>query len=353
MKMIRCSMIGQWDETLQQMIAEFQNKQCYREYEILLPIHMEEALYAIRNRKLDIVFIFIRNEQGMEIDSYHKLILEFPHTFFIFVSQNCTFYNARKIFCMGAFDCLQYPLKKEELISCLERVRERYYGQYHVTVLSEKRRVFVDHLFQAGDHIEEMCRDVLQTIYQDTERDVTEKQIIANNVKEKIYLEIISRRNWMEKFLCEKKFLYDQEFQMKNQMVLLKEWTSDFKEVEDLIQKYKIVDNKLITNIGTYVITHIDERMTLDDLSEHVYLNKSYISHIFKKVSGISLSDFIAKAKVDRAKILLADTDRKICEIAEQIGYSDVEYFRKKFRDTTGITPTEFRRNLRTMELPA
>ncbi len=111
-----------------------------------------------------------------------------------------------------------------------------------------------------------------------------------------------------------------------------------------------MLNNSLISNIGYYVINHVDEHLSLETVSNAVFLNKSYISHIFKKISGISFVSFITNVKIDRACILLTDPHLKIYEIAARIGYNNPEYFSRVFKAATGITPNQYRNKFKIKE---
>ena len=104
-----------------------------------------------------------------------------------------------------------------------------------------------------------------------------------------------------------------------------------------------MIDHKLVYPIGKYIVVHVDEKLSLDRISGDVSLSKNYISNIFKKYVGMSVVNFIKEVKVDRAKILLLDKNRKVKEISECLQFSDAEYFTKIFKEKTGITPTEYR----------
>ncbi|WP_409342076.1 AraC family transcriptional regulator [Paenibacillus sp. MBLB4367] len=96
--------------------------------------------------------------------------------------------------------------------------------------------------------------------------------------------------------------------------------------------------------ISSFVQTHYanpDLSMTL--LSETFDLSTTYIGRVFKKDKGISLLDYINALRIDRAKALLVDTDLKIYEIGEKVGFKTGHYFIKLFKEQTGLTPGEYR----------
>ena len=75
-----------------------------------------------------------------------------------------------------------------------------------------------------------------------------------------------------------------------------------------------------------------------------VYLNTKYISDLFKKEYSITITDYIAKKRMEEAQQLLIDTDFSIIEVSDQVGYHDAKYFSKLFKRYHGISPAQYRK---------
>ncbi|MBM7564193.1 response regulator [Paenibacillus sacheonensis] len=82
---------------------------------------------------------------------------------------------------------------------------------------------------------------------------------------------------------------------------------------------------------------------TISDIAGHLHLTPAYLSQLFKKDTGLTINDYVNAYKIDKAKELLADRSVKLFEIASLTGYSDAKYFAKTFKRITGITPSDFR----------
>ncbi|MHC1695909.1 MAG: helix-turn-helix domain-containing protein [Eubacteriales bacterium] len=85
----------------------------------------------------------------------------------------------------------------------------------------------------------------------------------------------------------------------------------------------------------------------LAELCERYNCSSSYISHLFKKRGGMSISAFINHLRVEDAKPLLSGTALSVCDVAVTVGYSDANYFSNVFKVQTGISPLEWRRRER------
>jgi len=98
-----------------------------------------------------------------------------------------------------------------------------------------------------------------------------------------------------------------------------------------------------VQEIGSYIEEHLDEDLSLVRLSKRFHFNPSYLSRVFKQESGMNLSDFIEKARLRKAKELLAGESLRIHEIGAKVGYESPHSFTRFFKKATGTTPQEYR----------
>jgi len=83
--------------------------------------------------------------------------------------------------------------------------------------------------------------------------------------------------------------------------------------------------------------------MSLNLVADTIGVNASYLSNIFKKEKGCSLSKYLTQTRLEQAKKYLTEyPDKTLIEIAESIGYSDVYYFSKNFKKYYGISPSKY-----------
>ncbi len=83
--------------------------------------------------------------------------------------------------------------------------------------------------------------------------------------------------------------------------------------------------------------------VTLASLSETFYFSQAYLSKLIRQNMGQSFTDVLRQVKMTRARDLLLNTDLKISEISESVGYESVDHFTRTFRRTFGMPPREFR----------
>ncbi|WP_019004512.1 response regulator [Cohnella laeviribosi] len=100
----------------------------------------------------------------------------------------------------------------------------------------------------------------------------------------------------------------------------------------------------LIDRVKKYVRENVHKGLTREDIAEHVYLSPDYLSRLFRKETGQSLSDHLIEEKMNYAKQLLADSDKSVSEIAASVGYTNFSHFSKMFKKVTGMNPLEYRK---------
>lgn len=145
----------------------------------------------------------------------------------------------------------------------------------------------------------------------------------------------------------------------KNKLVQAVELALQREEKMNRIEKMeKLVDPKLLMVLQDeqyssqvqeailYVDEHLQEPITLRELAEHLHMNASYFSVLFKGQTGLTFSDYLMRRRVQRAKELLVHTRLTIAEIADSVGYQTAKYFVKVFRTMESISPGQYRQRV-------
>ncbi len=91
-----------------------------------------------------------------------------------------------------------------------------------------------------------------------------------------------------------------------------------------------------------YVDRHYMTKISLEDLSKKARVSPSYYSRLFKMSTGVSLSDYVTRLRINRAKELLLMPNYRCKEVAQSLGYVDEFYFSKMFKKVLGVSPTDY-----------
>lgn len=105
-------------------------------------------------------------------------------------------------------------------------------------------------------------------------------------------------------------------------------------------------DHYIVHKVNAYIMQHLAEDLSMTTIGEVVGLHPSYLSRLYKKVTNLSLGQYITARRLDLARELLADPCLRTQNIAERTGLNTASYFTHFFKKNTGMTPQEYRNQL-------
>jgi AraC-like DNA-binding protein len=111
------------------------------------------------------------------------------------------------------------------------------------------------------------------------------------------------------------------------------------------VHKLKQADSisSAVHSCCNYIELHLGEKLSLKTISSDTGYDEYYLARKFKKEIGITVSQYIKKQRVERAKILLRSTTKSILEIGDELGFANSSHFADAFRSLTDMAPSEFR----------
>ena len=101
--------------------------------------------------------------------------------------------------------------------------------------------------------------------------------------------------------------------------------------------------SKIVKNAAEYISQNFSEDITLATVADHLHVNTSYLSTLFRQVTGMTFKEHLNRVRIEEAARLLSNTDYSVMEIAIACGYKDQSYFTKVFKKLTGLTPKQYR----------
>ena len=104
------------------------------------------------------------------------------------------------------------------------------------------------------------------------------------------------------------------------------------------------VNNETIKNALNYINSNYMRDISLNDVAEHVHMNMSYFSTLFKKVTGMKYLEYLKYIRIKKAKELIQTTNKKLNEISKEVGIVNPKNFSKLFVEVEGITPMQYKR---------
>ncbi len=123
---------------------------------------------------------------------------------------------------------------------------------------------------------------------------------------------------------------------------------SKFTELLYLLQHESAMSDRkalfMVEEAKAFIIRHLSEKLTLQDIASSVHFNPIYFHRMFKRETGMTPLDYLTEQRIEKAKNDLRTTDSSISQIANDCGFSSLAYFGSVFKKQTGYTPLMFRK---------
>ena len=99
-----------------------------------------------------------------------------------------------------------------------------------------------------------------------------------------------------------------------------------------------------ISSVKSFLDEHYKEKLSLESVASHFFIDKHYLARLFKEQYGVTLVTYLQQVRITHAKRMLRFTDKSIEEIGLECGIGELNYFSRVFKKLEGVRPSEFRR---------
>ncbi|WP_208586658.1 helix-turn-helix domain-containing protein [Gracilibacillus suaedae] len=97
--------------------------------------------------------------------------------------------------------------------------------------------------------------------------------------------------------------------------------------------------------IASYIQHHFQDKITISEIAYNLCLNKSYVSHVFKEMTGYTIMEYVMACRLKQVKYLLEAEEKKpVQEIAYESGFENISHFSRYFKEKVGISPRDYRK---------
>jgi AraC-like DNA-binding protein len=110
-----------------------------------------------------------------------------------------------------------------------------------------------------------------------------------------------------------------------------------------LALQHKSGETPAIARAKVYISDHSDDELSLAVVAQLVNMSATYFSSKFKEMTGIRFVDYVARVRIEKARSLLLDPQRRVSEVAFEVGFQSLSQFNRTFRSICGESPTEYR----------
>ncbi len=108
--------------------------------------------------------------------------------------------------------------------------------------------------------------------------------------------------------------------------------------------------SQTVAKVQQYMKERMHEEFSREEAAEYVYLNPAYLSRLFRKETGKSLTDYLVELRIAKAREELSGANNRISDIAQGVGYSNFSHFSQLFKRMTGLTPQEYRKKFQHLQ---
>lgn len=143
----------------------------------------------------------------------------------------------------------------------------------------------------------------------------------------------------------------NKQSQLMHQMI---EQVMEISCLDDILKSHEEYENNIsssqeqilnIHKVHDYLTNHLDERITIEELSRKFLMNPTTLKSLFKETYGDSIASHIKEHRMEYASTLLTSTDLSLNEISRNVGYESQSKFSSAFKETFGMLPSEYRKN--------
>jgi Response regulator containing CheY-like receiver domain and AraC-type DNA-binding domain len=323
----------------------------------------QEALDMMAKNHADLIITDIKMPKIDGIELLRVIVERKLCSCVVLLSDYSEFSYARQGIILGAFDYMPKPVNEQELVALLNRARE-YLDQSN----SEKERVkqLEQYINENNEgHIPALNIDKIIELMKTRDQNLMDcvrymidqlgkyykadfnsfENSLQESLRELVKI-LINYYHFLEMYIGNSQFhIYrfntDQDFETVKELFLVK-----LNEIISLLEVLRccVLENEMIGQVCRYIIEHVEDDISLTIVADQLFMNKTYLSEMFKQKVGISFTEYVTSVKMERAKLIIIQSNLKSFEIAEKLGFKDCEYFSKVFKKYTGMTPTDFRK---------
>ncbi len=305
----------------------------------------EEAYQRIQKEHFDLVLVnlMLNGLDGLEL--LRRIKRENLCDVVVLTSDFPDFQYAQQGILYGAFDYLLRPLTVEMLQKLLVRVRKKLWGEP-----AAQQQACDTLVWHMGTEQLATCFDALVQEYTQQMPDAVQTDIFIQHLYESTVEKTFETWTWLTLFERKEEYLSIDWLSGGEHMV----WDFCCRRLCTLSTAiatlYPRTENEKLRKILQYLLQHIDDGCLQKDVAAAHYISNPSLSELFRSQLGMTYHAYTSELKMKRAQYLLRYSSKKIYEISALLGYKDVNYFSRKFREKMGISLSQYRQQSRAEE---
>ncbi|MTI60518.1 MAG: response regulator [Firmicutes bacterium] len=352
-------------------------------YQIFQAVDGLEALSILQDEDIDILVTDIQMSGLNGIELVNKLRKEYRDIKVLIISGHAEFEYAQQLIRLGVNEYLLKPFRSQRLLEAVNEIRDgisrENKDKEELASLRDELSIYLnknieddslywltDDKFFESQSIIINNNHLVQLIKTGSKKELLkEVDQILEHIKglkgDRQGLFILLNNLVLFTFQALKELGYDYQDMIKkidntylekvikgDNLLDLEKWLKDFfLDVNSMVTCPKNSQNeRLIEEVKEHIQENYQEGITLTELSQHFKVSSGHLSKLFLDYVGENFTDYLNMIRVNKAKELLKTTDKKIYQIADEIGFNDSFYFSSWFKKIVGVSPTTYRDNL-------
>jgi len=114
-----------------------------------------------------------------------------------------------------------------------------------------------------------------------------------------------------------------------------------------ILLEARVVEPEPVRRAKRFILDHLDERLTLEAVAAEIHVSTYYFCKIFKQSTGMTFTEYVNRQRIELAKRELLKPDRRITEVAYDVGYQSLSQFNRSFLKIVGESPSQFRKHMK------
>ena len=323
------------------------------------------ALEILHMNRMDLIITDIKMPKVDGIELLKEVMGKNLCPCVVLLSDYSDFTYAKQGIQYGAFDYLNKPAEYNDMKNLLDRVEQFLNKRSReielVKNLEEKLEEKIENFFPAAE-LEQLIEAIklkrpetpiiahrlTDTIIRLYENDVIKIGAALKKAMAELVHQIRIYYNWLDKFIDEVVYKGLEFTVMSTSMEAADAFYTAVKAINDVIGRLEFGNNteQLENRICRYVLERVDSAISIEGIARFMYMNRKYLSEVFRQKTGELLVEYITRVKMERAVKLLDHSSMKTYEIALLLGYKDTEYFSRLFKKHVGISPSGHRNSM-------
>ncbi len=300
-----------------------------------------EAYRKLKEKSYDLVITEIR-KTGMDgIQLLRRAKSEGLCSRIALCSKFSDFNYARQGIILGAFDYFVQPFDEPLFFSMFSRIKNESH-EYEAKNICYTEIIF-DCFKRRDNDIHEHINNIFNEIYSKYTNVINADKAIRN-ICSSLIDEVFNNYEWLDLYIEPQNFYNLDSINENNQGTYKERYCTIIGDLyNEFARLCPYADDEKIQEVILYILNNPESNLKQKDIANELHINSTYLSTVFMAHTKIRFVDYVTAIKIKRAAYLLENTQMKITDIAERLGYKDIGYFSRLFKKEYEIPPSEYR----------